>query len=255
MSEPHNASALGVKLAKPKMNVLGLTQLAAKQKTDGNPRFNGIPCKDNLMFELGKKLSIEYTNFKSKPPTSTKALVNSRIIAFCIAYNKNAAFIQGIARDIVIATGDINQGINLVEISGYLLKDTKGSTSKGFKLTPDGPGAVKISTKAIARNATYIRQYGLATAIDIEPVKEALRPLLISHENDIRLCNLKRAGIYAVCEASILPISRKPDSGTPATDVEKTATPSMATKAHKRIFMDDAISHYNFGPWHWVVVQ
>jgi len=254
MSEPHNASAITVKLANPKMNVLKLAQLAARQNTAGNPLLAGIFVADAAMHTLGANLNDEYTKFKASPPASTKALVNSRINLLCNAYNKNAGFIQAAARDLVISSGDINQGINLVENSGYLQKNPRSATLKGFKVVPDGVGAVLISTKAVARNAIYIRLYGIAPAKDVVPPPEAIRPLLISHEADIRLINLKSVTCYAFCEGSLLPISRKPDSGTPTTEVEKAATPSAFTKAHKRTFIDSDQPAYFFGPWKWVVV-
>ena len=81
----------------------------------------------------------------------------------------------------------------------------------------------------------------------------ALVERLISTENDIRVEGLETAGVYAFREATILPISRKPDSGTPTPAPEMKATKSKATKAHRRTFNAQAETNYDFGPWIWAV--
>lgn len=51
---------------------------------------------------------------------------------FVFGYNKNAAYIQGVARDAAIAAGDVNVGINIVLKAGYRLKNAKSATESGF---------------------------------------------------------------------------------------------------------------------------
>ena len=81
--------------------------------------------------------------------------------------------------------------------------------------------------------------------------------LLFSPESDLILIGLNVSGIYAMREASILPIPRKAGGGTIVTNVEEPATRTASTKTHKRIFqVSDGIetSNYNFGDWIYFVV-
>ena len=112
-----------------------------------------------------------------------------------------------------------------------------------------------VEIQAVAARATYIRKWGKVSAKGVIPLPAALEERLVSTENDIRLEDLETAGIYAFCEAYILPISRKSDSGTPTPAPEMKATPSKATKAHRRTFSAAKETNYDFGDWIWVVVQ
>lgn len=143
----------------------------------------------------------------------------------------------------------------MVQNAGYFLKEPKSATTKTFSATPIGNNSVWIRTKAVAPRAGYIRQYGPTTGFNIEP--ETLMETLYGIESEFVLQGLKKAGIYAMREASILPIPRKGDSGPNTTNVEEPATRALSAYAHKRIFQAaDGIetSNYNWSDWIYFVV-
>ena len=253
MNDYKNSSLLTVLLADRATNRLLLAQWAARQNTASNPLLADIEIDDDAMHAMGINILSLDTKFTATPRQITKALVNSGVFTFCTGYNKNATFIQGKARDLVITTGDVNQGINLIENSGYFFKGTKSPIKLGFDLQNEGTGTVSITTKSVATGAGYIRQYGLTSAKGIPP--DITYEMLFSMEVDIILTGIKSGTILAFREAAILPISRKAASGTSSTMVEKIATPSVIGKAHHRIFTFGQASNYNWGPWIYIIVS
>jgi hypothetical protein len=248
----HNLSLITVLLANAKANVLTIVHEGQLQKTAGNPLLVNIPVSDAIMHAACGTLETTYNNFKAVPPTATKSQVNQQVNLVVNSYNKNALFIQYASRDAANAAGDINLGIQLALNSGYKIKKTKGAVELGFKVTQAGVGAVNITSKAVSKHACYIRQYGITTAKGVPP--EVLSEYLITPEVDIHISNLKSATIYAFREASVLTVKRKAKSGTPTTDTERLATPTIADKAHKPIFIDGTATHYVWSDWIYVVV-
>jgi hypothetical protein len=253
MPELHNSALLTVLLADVNENRLKLAQRAAGQNTSGNPLLAGIFVSDTAMHALGTDLLTEETKFKAKPPTSTKALVNSKALLLCTAYNKNAAYIQGVARDLVISSGDINQGINLILNAGYFYKQAKSPTKSGFDVDNEGSGKVKVNTIAVAPHAGYIRQYGITATKGVPP--DQCSELLFSLEVDVILAGLTSGTILAIREASILPAGSSANSGSNSTNVEKLATQTTVGKAHHPIFNHGATSHYQWSEWLYIVVS
>jgi hypothetical protein len=197
-------------------------------------------------------LSNTYDNFLGKPPTATSAQVTTARNTCINSYNQNAMYIQGIARNAAIAAGDVSVGIQVVIRCGYKVKKTGTKAPRQFKVTPSGVGAVDITTKAVAPRASYIREYGITTAKGVVPTAPA--ELLISLEADIYVYNLKSGSIYGFREASILPTKRTTPTVLTPSLVKKTATPTIATTAHKVTFGDGA-EHYTWSNWVYVVIQ
>ena len=159
---------------------------------------------------------------------------------------------QGVANDAAIAAGDVNAGILVATRCGFKIKKEKTINPRQFKAKP-GIGCADISTKAVGKRVTYIRQYGQA-AKGTPPATTVLEELLISLEADIHVNNLKSMGCYAFREAYVLPTKRakKPSTST-TTVIAKMATPTIATTSKKVTFTDGA-EHYNFGDWIYVVI-
>ncbi|MEI8202992.1 MAG: hypothetical protein WCH34_08270 [Bacteroidota bacterium] len=254
MSKELNITGLTVLKIDRNGKTTDIVNAALAQKSSLVPSLSEIPHDDAAMHAKATHLQTTETNFKATPPTATKAQRDAEKNAIADDYDENASFIQGVARKEARLAGDVNVGINIVKMAGYKLKDPKGAMLNAFDVQPDGEGAVKIKTKAVGPRTTYIRQFGKAPAKNVEPPKANLEELLISTENDIRVENLESGACYAFREATIVPISRKSDSATPSTNVEKLATPSKATKAHRRVFVSGE-SHYKFGQWIWRVIQ
>jgi hypothetical protein len=252
MAKLKNLSLLTVLTVSVKTPTLDLIHKGTMQKTNGNPLLAAIPVNDTAMAADVSGLQTAYNGFKAVPPTVTEATVSSKKITVVTAYNQNAGYIQGVARSQAIAAGDINVGINIVKESGYELKKTKSPSKRLFKVTNAGPGAVDITTKAVATKAGYIRQYGPTTSKTVPPT--VFQELLFTLEVEAHVNNLKSGTIYGFREATILPIKHATTGGTPTTEVLKAATPTSATKGHKAIFTDGVTSHYVWSEWVYIVI-
>ncbi|MEI6853300.1 MAG: hypothetical protein WCL06_10670 [Bacteroidota bacterium] len=248
-------NSLTVLLADRKAKYSDLIQLALNQNASAVPALAGITYDDTAMHGYGNALQVLVTKYKATPPQATKAEVDLGVNKLVDAYDQNAGEIQAIARSKARAAGDVNAGILIVQNAGYLLKSPKSAVENTFMVQADGPGAVKVKTKSVAKRAVYIREGGKTSGKEVVPLKAELMPWFISTENDIRVENLESGAWYAFREAYIVPVSRKTNSPTPETNVEKKVTPTQVTKAHKRTFQAENDSNYNFGPWNWVVVQ
>lgn len=248
-------NSLTVLLADRKAKYVELIQLALNQNASSVAALADITYDDTAMHALGNGLQTVVTRFKASPPTATKADVDIAVNKLVDAYDTNAGEIQVIARSKAKAAGDVNVGIAIVQNAGYLLKSPKSAVENTFMVQPDGPGAVKVKTKAVALRAVYIREFGKASAKDVVPLKADLEEWLISTENSIRVENMESGEWYAFREAYIIPVSRKTNNPAPETNVEKKVTPTLVTKAHLRTFKSSEDSNYNFGNWIWVVVQ
>ena len=165
-------------------------------------------------------------------------------------YDANVGYIEPQARKNASDTGDINNGIKLVLNSGYYIKSPRSSTSSGFNGECEGNGSIKITTKAVAPRAIYIRQFGYVSAEGVIPDKT--EELLIGSEATINLEGVKKLVVIAVREAYVLPITRKADDGTPDTKLEKKATKKTITSAHRRVFNVNDATHYTWGAWIWI---
>ncbi len=248
-------NGLIVKKLSRKDKISNLIKAALAQSTTGNPLFTNLSYTDAQMHGFGTSLQIVDVKFNSNPPLATKAEVTIAVDILVDAHGINGSEIQGVARTQAKADGNVAVGINIILKAGYLYKSPKAAMENAFDAQPDGPNAIIVTTKAVAKSAVYIRMWAKVSAKGVIPTVNQIRELLISRENDIRLEDLESAGVYAFCEATILPISRKSDSGTPTPQPETKATPSKATKAHRRTYSGAVESNYEFGPWIWVVVQ
>jgi hypothetical protein len=232
-----------------------IIQRALDQNASSVPALSGITHNDAAMHGFANALQTVVTKFKASPPTATKADVDLAVNTLADAYDEDAGEIQAVARKEARTAGDVNAGIKVVENSGYLLKAMKSPVSIAFNVTPDGPNAVKIVTKAVAKNAIYIREFGRASAKDVVPERSEIQEWLIGPESTARAENMISGAWYAFREATIVPIGRKPLSESPNTLSEKKASPTLVDKARRRTFLIGKESNYNFGGWVWVLVQ
>jgi len=230
-----------------------IIQAAASQNTTGTAVLDDITYDDTQMHGFATATQTVYTKYKATPPTATKEDVRISVDTLVDAYDINAGDIQAVARTQARLAGNVNVGINIIKKAGYLVNSPKSAMENAFDAKPDGPNAIKITTKAVAQRAVYIREWAQVSGINVIPLPGQMKERLISTENDIRVEGLETAGVYAFREATILPISRKSDSGTPTPAPEMKATKSKATKAHRRTFSAQAETNYDFGPWIWAV--
>jgi hypothetical protein len=251
MSKKHkNMSLIVVLVARSNMKTQKLVNICNLQKTAGETFASQMPVNDNDMHDQAAIVDSTYIDFKGVPPTATYEEVNTERNKAILMYNQNVAFIQGKARNIVLATGDINEGIDLVLRCGYRIKKVGSKPPRHFKASP-GIECVDLSTKAVNDRAAYIRQYGETPTKGVPPTD--IIDTIVSLETDIHVSNLESGKRYAFREASIIPVGRSSKSvSANKTIVKKGVTPSVSTKAHKAVFVNGA-ENYQWSDWIHVV--
>jgi hypothetical protein len=250
MATLHGLSAITVKKLDLKKAPMDVAADLNRQNTASNLLLPDMPNEDTVVHGQATQIIKVYNNFKAKPPTATKQELDKEISKGATMYNTNVGYIEPRARQVAQDSGFIEDGIQLVNNSGYYLKSPRSSTESGFDGECEGAGSIKITTKAVAPRAIYVRQYGLATEEGVVPVKT--EELLIGSETTIYVEGLLKLKVYAFREAYILPITRKAEDGSPDTKLEKKATKKIITSAHRRVFDITKPTLYKWGPWIWV---
>ena len=248
--ELNNIGLITVLLADTKKSILVMANDGMRQNTTGIIELADIPVEDDDMHTLSTNLIAAFNALHTKPPTGTKAQLNTATSKYTIGYNKNALYIQTAARDAAILAGNVNVGIQIVEQAGFFIKSPKSSTESGFSGQPEGGGIVKVTTKAVAPHCIYIRQYGMVTEEGVVP--EKTEEPLIGSEATIFIEGVPKKGVLAIREAYMLPITRKAEDSAPETQLEKKATLKTITSAHRRVFNLNDETHYKWGPWIWI---
>ncbi len=254
MPKELNITGITVLKLNRKSKVSTLIEAALAQNASSVPELVGITHDDAAMHGFGTTLQSVYIDYKSSPPTATKEDVDIAKSNLVEAHGENANDIQSIARREAKLAGSVHIGINIVQKAGYKLKSPKSAMNKSFSAKSDGPGSILIRTKAIGPRAVYIREYAKTIAKNIVPHPDDIEDWIVSTENDVRLEGVDSMACYAIREACIQPIPRKPMS-KPTTNVEEKATSPKITKGHRRTYQHQSISNYTFGPWIWVITQ
>lgn len=249
MTTINNIGLITVLTISVRNSTLDVIATASLQKTSSNPLLPHMPVDDATMLTQVGSLQTTYAGFKAKPQLFTESQVMAKKLIVVASYNRNAGYIQGVARQLAITNGDVNSGINLVEVTSYKIKKSRSTISHTFKLTNAGQGSVKVTTIAVAKRAGYIRQYGATTAKGVPPT--TTEELLFSLEIAINVSNLNSATVYAFREAAIVPVPRKTNTDT-NTDTEKKATPTISGKAHQINFNHGNATHYNWSEWQYI---
>ena len=234
------------------MSVTDLVTAATKVHTAGDPIAGAAPVTDANMLLAANKLQTLHNGTLTNPPTVLTDDVNTQINIVVTLYKKNANYIETVANDAAIAAGDVNAGTIVVIRCGYKVKHAKKATAKGFVATSTIANQVDVSTKAVAKSALYIRQFGITATKDIPPT--VFEELIISREVNISISNLKSGTIIAFREAYILPIPRRKKTASTTTATAKTATTTSTARGRKALFSYGA-EHYNYSGWIYVVVK
>jgi hypothetical protein len=248
----HGISKITVLKLDPKKTPLEQAADLTRQSTTGNVLLPNMPFNDTVAHGQATQILKVFNNFKAKPPTATKGDLQIELDKGEAIYNPNAGYIEAQARLAATTTGNLNSGINLAQESGYYLKSTKSPVSSSFTGEPEGNGSVRIDTKAVAQRAGYIRAYGYTTAKGVPP--QTIKEYIFSLEAEVHIAKIPAATIVAVKEATITPISRQANDSEPQTELDKTITPKIITKAHKRIYSDTDVTHYKWSDWIYIVV-
>lgn len=256
MTAKKSIPLITVLLAEGKITTANLIEACNLQNTSSLT--NPPPVSDTVIHQQALTLEQDYNKSKGVPPTATTNQVNIDREICITSYNKNAAFIQGVARDAAIAAGNRSAGLLIVQHCGFKVKRDKSPTIRKFRVTLSEVGAVDITTKSVAAKAGYIRQYGITPTKGIPPT--VLAENCHSCEINVHITNLTSGTIYGFREASVLPTKRTKASGTATsistatTVVQKTATPTVATKSH-RVSYTDGAELYNWSDWIYIVIQ
>jgi hypothetical protein len=135
---------------------------------------------------------------------------------------------------------------------GFKIKKPTLMPPKYFRVVSRVPGSVDITSKAVAKDAGYIREYGIVSAKDLVP--ENTEYPVFSLEVRIHIDNLESGKIYAFREAKIVRSRRRSASSATENSVTNTATSNITIGACKAAFTHGAL-HYIWSDWVYVVVR
>ena len=245
-----NSSLITVKYLSNQDSTPYVIQICSKQDTS-DPLLVGKVTNSDADTKIAINLLQKYyTGSKLKLPTFTEEEVTAQKIIVVRMHNENAADVQKVSRQQVIATGDINVGINLVEKAGFDIKKPKGTVERGFDLTNAGIGAIDIDTVAPAKpkHLGYIRRGAPTTGNNVPPQDANIMEYIVSTAGKVNVADLQSQTWYAFSEAVVLPVPKASvvTSG-PTPSTEKKLTPMKVTKGHRVTFSAKSTSHYAMG--------
>jgi hypothetical protein len=247
-----NMPLLGVRLASKRWNTLVLADNAQQIHTNGDPLATAPPVTDAVLHTAASTLMTYYDGYKATPQTASKSQVTQQRNIVINMYNKDALYIQSVSRDAAIAAGDISNGVAVVTRCGFKIKKPSPKPPKYFKVVSNSPGSVDITSRAVAKDAGYIREYGIVSAKDLVP--ENTEYPVFSLEVSIHIDNLESGKIYAFREAKIVRSRRRSASSATENSVLDTATSNITIGACKAAFTHGAL-HYVWSDWVYVVIS
>ena len=202
-----NLPLLGVRLASKRWNTLVLADNAQQVHTNGDSLATSPPVTDTDLHAEASTLMTLYDGYKAMPQTVIKSQVTQQRNKVITLYNKVAQYLQMVARDAAIAAGDISSGADVVTRCGFKIKKPSPKPPKYFRVASNFPGSVDITSKAVAKDAGYIREYGIASAKGIAP--DNTEYPVFSLEVSIHIGNLESGKIYAFREAKHCKVETK----------------------------------------------
>lgn len=247
-----NMPLLGVRLASKRWNTLVLADNAQQVHTNGDPLATTPPVTDAVLHTAAATLMTFYDGYKATPQTVSKSQVTQQRNIVITLYNKVALYLQVVARDAAIAAGDISSGVEVVLRCGFKIKKPSNKPPKYFKVVSNVPGSVDITSKAVAKDAGYIREYGIASAKGVAP--DNTEYPVFSLEVSIHIDNLESGKIYAFREAKIVRSSRRSASSATENSVTNSATSTITIGTCKAAFTHGAL-HYVWSDWVYVVIK
>ncbi len=177
------------------------------QHTAGDPVVINPPVSDvdskiqagDIITISGKRVTDRSTNLTKEE----RVLVNKGKRTL----KKNGLYIQGIANDVAVAAGDINAGIAVVERCGFKVKGKPSVHPRGFEIVAFGPGWIHIRVKSAGRDGSYIWKIGITDEKGVIPEKFISE--FYTRECEIIITGLQPKVIYAVVEATVMPVPKK----------------------------------------------
>ena len=200
-----NLPLIVVLLAKKTWSTLTLCDDAQHIHTSANPLTNTPPVTDAALHSQATVTMNTYDAYKAVPPTATKSQVTTQRNILINMFNKVALYVQSVARDAAIAAGDVTAGVTVVGGVGFKIKKAAHKPPKYFKVVSKSIGTADVTSKAVAKNAGYIREYGITTTRGVPPT--TLANPVVTLEVDIHIKNLKSGSIYASAKPAFCRLS------------------------------------------------
>ncbi|MBI3502317.1 MAG: hypothetical protein HY063_11035 [Bacteroidetes bacterium] len=218
----------------------------------GDPDATAPPVSDGTLQAKATSLLTDYgTWLKTKDPALEKQIKRKRN-DLILQLDKDADYLQGVARDVAVAAGDVTAGEAVVIRIGFTLKKRTGGKKPDFGVIASGPNFVQLhSKKAKKGNEGHMWRYGITTAKGTPPPQ----PGLITHftlETDVILHDLPSNTVIGIQHTSVLPVSHTKKTSA---KTSKTATATPLSKAKHPLFSHTNPDPYNWTDFIYVVIQ
>jgi len=142
--------------------------------------------------------------------------------------------VQDVANKVAISNGSVSKGEAVVERCGFKLKKKGEKPSRAFEVVESGPGWIHLRVKSVGIKAGYLWRFGITSEKNKAP--GVFLPILFTLECDIIITNLTSGVLYGYQVASILPVSRTPETDPALTTVTKKSSVMLSTKSKKASF-------------------
>ena len=170
----------------------------------GDPDATTPPVNDAALHGEADTLQAIHGKRQTNPPTATADDEDIQRKKVSRAYEKDARYVQDVANDVAEAAADSAAGEIVVTRIGFELKQQATPHARSFEVYDSGVAWVHVRTKAVAKKAAYVWQYGITAAKGTPPAIDINRTI-VNLEADIKLTNLESGEIYGFRYATVEP--------------------------------------------------
>ncbi|MBI3500168.1 MAG: hypothetical protein HY063_00075 [Bacteroidetes bacterium] len=212
------------------------------------------PVSDGTLQAKATSLLTDYgTWLKTKDPALEKQIKRKRN-DLILQLDKDADYLQGVARDVAVAAGDVTAGEAVVIRIGFTLKKKSPSHPRDFEFLKAEKGSFHVRVKSASKGrSTYVYEYGITTDEDVMPAKWE-KPVSLP-VTELIVSGLKAGTIIGVRYTVVLPPSHtKKTAAKMSATTDKNATILTTNKA-KKVTVTHGTELYNFSEILYIAIQ
>ena len=201
-----NLPKIQVSLKTKEMTTLEFISAVQSVKTTGDPDAGNPPVADATLYAAAGILQTIHNNRNTKPPISTadEEIVQRNLLERL--YNKVGMYVQGVAKDVAVTTGDAASGNAVVNRVGYKLKKRNTGKKTDFGVMNAGPNFVQLHVKKAKKGVeAHLWRFAITTEKGVAPAKTILITIC-TIECDVIIRGIASGSILAVQHASVIPV-------------------------------------------------
>jgi hypothetical protein len=168
----------------------------------GDPDATAPPVDDTTLHGHADDLQTAHTGRQTNPPTTTANDEKEARDTLIEEYQLDALYVQGVARKVAKAAGDIAAGKQVVARLGFKLKKDASANARTFEVYASGIGFVKIHAPSAAKKASYVWQYGVTKSKGTPPEIDGGKGV-VNNQSEVEITNLVSGEIYGFRYAAV----------------------------------------------------